>query len=143
MSEHHYLGHSVSDLMNQMIDVYFSGSRVRAGVRNKVYPDGLVYYDRDQSGREEVPLTVRPSTGFVFVDVEAWDTTAGRRRWAETASGPVTLQHTIGGLSPGKVYLIKVDGSVLARRPAQKDGKLTFAHTSGDGKRTQFEVHAD
>jgi len=143
MSEHHYLGHSVSDLMNQMIEVYFSGSRVRAGVRNKVYPDGLVYYDRDRSRWEEVPLTVRPSSGFVFVDVEAWDAPAGRRRWAESPSGPVTTQHAIGGLSPGKVYRITVDGSVLARRPVQKDGKLTFAHTSQDGKRTQFEVHAD
>jgi hypothetical protein len=127
-----YMSEQSLDLLLQYVELYRRGRSLYIGedIVNKVYPDGLCYYNRDIAGEKKVRLKVRPSQGYLFVEVTQW-----RQRdkiWSVSADNDETntASFRLGGLEPGKWYSLKIDGKKSGRYQSNAAGSILFSFTA-------------
>jgi hypothetical protein len=113
----------------------------------RVFDDNAEHLRIDVSAAKackQVRLGLSPSSGWVEVTIDAWET-AGTcyKSWSEAAeSSGISVEHTVGDLLPGSYCAIRVDGSTIDSTLTDGDGSLTFVYSPGCSVRT-FEVVED
>lgn len=86
-------------------------------------------------------LRIAPSASTLNVEIKNWNKSGNYyKKWVESSpTHSVTTSHTIGDLSPGKTYALKIDGVQSGTYTADNSGQITFTYSDGYSTKT-FEV---
>jgi hypothetical protein len=86
-------------------------------------------------------LRIAPSASTLNVEIKNWNKSGNYyKKWVESSpTHSVTTAHTIGDLSPGKTYALKIDGVQTGTYTADNSGQITFTYSDGYSTKT-FEV---
>jgi parallel beta-helix repeat protein len=85
------------------------------------------------------PLVTLPSTGSLQAAITSWSTS----KWefsTDKGSKGSTVQVTLGGLSSGSTYRVKLDGSTLSTLTADSSGSITWSFKDGTGAKHTSSV---
>jgi hypothetical protein len=125
-----YLAEQSVDALLQVLESYRTGPAIYAGagLTNRVYPGGVVFYSEDITGKQRTPLIVRPARGSVVVNVGSW--TPEKMAWNESRSDATsTTDYEVQGLNAGATYLVSAGGRSQGEHIAGSDGKIRLALT--------------
>jgi len=109
-------------------------------VINTAYSQGYVTYDAEPNESDLVSLSVVPSSGSVDISIDTWRTADDYyKKWTATASGALSVEHTVGDLKPTTEYDVKVDGAVYNTYTSNSSGEITFTYAGAFSSHT-FEI---
>ncbi len=90
-----------------------------------------------------VKMDVSPSSGSIGIIIDNWQTSETYyKKWTESATGTLSVEHTIGDLKPNTYYTVKVDGSIYETHKSNSSGEITFTYNGGYSDHI-FEVEED
>lgn len=110
----------------------------------RLYGDGK-FRNRGLSASGSADLLVSIPSGktsdWLDIQILSWDGATTTRSWREstTSKGVSNTYHSIGGLVPGSIYTLNVNGAIAQNIPecpdgacvAGSNGKVTFTYTGG------------
>jgi len=100
------------------------------GLTNTVYSGGYVVFSEEPDESNLVSMNVVPSSGSIGITIDTWRTSADYyKKWIETSSGFLSVDHTVGDLRPDAYYTVRVDGDLLGMFRANQSGQISFTYT--------------
>ena len=92
--------------------------------------NGLIIASRDVYPTDvQIPFTVIPSDGAVNVTISTWTQT--QKTWTESATGDISVNHTIGGFSANTVIAINRDNISYDSALSDSTGNITWIYDEG------------
>ena len=77
------------------------------------------------------------------VDIYTWKTSGSYyKKWSETASGCLSVDHKVGHLKANTYYELSVDSSAYETYLSNSSGVISFTYT-GDYSQHDFEIEED
>jgi len=135
------------DYYNALRPYVIGTDNIDIGAGATIYGDGRFVNTGTASGNT-AKLSIVPTEGFdsadwhqwMVVDIDTWSTSDDYyKKWTETASGTLSVDHTVGDLESNKYYNVKVDGVLGADITgdncsygvclSNSSGKITFTYT--------------
>jgi len=90
-----------------------------------------------------VDMEITPSSDSVDITIDTWNTSGTYyKKWIETASGSLSVSHTIGDLKANTYYTVKVDSARYSTYLSNSSGEISFTYT-GEYSDHEFEVEED
>ena len=117
----------------------------------RIYADGKYRYTSEVSGGTEAGFSVSPSGGwpeddysqYMDIAIDTWRTSGDYyKKWTETASGSLSVSHTVGDLKTNTYYTVKVDETRYDTYLSNSSGEISFTYT-GTYSDHEFEVEED
>jgi len=122
--------------------IYFNSS---TPITNTVSSSGSINWNRavTRNDTELTNMTVTPSAGSIDITIDTWNTSGTYyKKWTESATGTLSVEHTVGDLKPNTYYTVKVDGTIYNTFLSNSSGEISFTYT-GEYSDHDFEVEED
>ena len=123
---------------------FYVPDRIHTGITNTIYANGVISYSTEPyNSSSEINMVVTPSSGSVDVAINTWNTSGTYyKKWTETATGTLSVAHTVGDLKTDTYYTVKVDGTRYNTYLSDDSGEISFTYTGAYSDHI-FEVEED
>jgi len=92
---------------------------------------------------DDSSMVITPSSGTLDVTVDTWNTSGTYyKKWTETSTGTLSVEHTVGDLKTNTYYTVKVDETRYNTYLSDDSGEISFTYT-GEYSDHDFEVEED
>jgi hypothetical protein len=137
-----YMSEQSLDLLLQTVEMYRTGSFAcnNKSVVNKSYPDGLLYYSKDIRRKDMTNMRIIPSKGSVKSVIKSWDNDEKVWNLSDASESNITINHTIGSLTPGSTYKVFINGNEMGSYVVGPNGYMKFLHTGDFSGENTMEI---
>jgi len=137
-----YMSEQSLDCFLQTLKMYREGKDIYygEGLINKIYPDGICYYNVDISKHKKVNLSVLPSEGNIIIVVNSWDDNTKKWTVSDATEEKISTINKLGDLKPNTWYNVYVNNEIHGNYQSNQDGTIRFLYTGNLSYPSTFVV---
>lgn len=137
-----YMSEQSLDCFLQTLLMYREGQDIYygEGLINKIYPDGICYYNVDISKHKKVNLSVLPSEGNIIIVVNTWDDKYKKWTVSDITEEKISTINKLGDLKLNTWYNVYVNNEIHGNYQSNQEGTIRFLYTGNLSYPSTFVV---
>jgi hypothetical protein len=137
-----YMSEQSLDCFLQTLLMYREGRDIYygEGLINKIYPDGICYYNVDISKHKKVNLSVLPSEGNIIIVVNTWDDKYKKWTVSDVTEEKISTINKLGDLKLNTWYNVYVNNEIHGNYQSDQEGTIRFLYTGNLSYPSTFVV---